>query len=298
MGRFFERASKKWFFRTRVQFFKRAFEKTTFSNARLKKKKKKRPFFFYARPAFRTRVFFFFFARFPILDLRVFDFRTRVRNLWGGYFFFFPQTHRFRTRVRKSKTRKSKIGKRAHEKKKKNARSKSRTRVKKKGRFFFFFQTRVRKSGFFERAFEKLDARSKKPLFRRAFEKPPHVNMRLPLFRTRVFFFFRFSNARFFSRFFRTRVFFFVFQTRVLFSFFSNARFLFVFSERAFFFFSFFKRALENALKTRTRVRNLCRPGKYFFFLFYPQGVRYRHRFFLIVAKCQNPRNFRFFTSA
>ena len=46
-----------------VQFFKRAFEKTTFSNARLKKKKKT-PFFFYARPAFRTRVFFFFFARF------------------------------------------------------------------------------------------------------------------------------------------------------------------------------------------------------------------------------------------
>ena len=28
------------------------------------------------------------------------------------------------------------------------------------------------------------------------------------------------------------------------------------------------------------------------------QGVRYRHRFFLIVAKCQKPRNFRFFTSA
>ena len=109
--------------------------------------------------------------------------------------------------------------------------SKSRTRVKKKGRFFFSFQTRVRKSGFFERAFEKLDARSKKPLFRRAFEKPPHVNMRLPLFRTRVFFF-RFSNARFFSRFFRTRVFF-----R-----FSNARFFFAFSERAFFF-SFFPNA-------------------------------------------------------
>ena len=101
--------------------------------------------------------------------------------------------------------------------KKKNARSKSRTRVKKKGRFFFFFQTRVRKSGFFERAFEKLDARSKKPLFRRAFEKPPHVNMRLPLFRTRAFFF-RFSNARFFFRFFQTRVFFFrFFRTRVFF---------------------------------------------------------------------------------
>ena len=56
VGRFFERASKKWFFRTRVQFFKRAFEKTTFSNARLKKKKKT-PFFFYARPAVFPRSF-------------------------------------------------------------------------------------------------------------------------------------------------------------------------------------------------------------------------------------------------
>ena len=116
--------------------------------------------------------------------------------------------------------------------------SKSRTRVKKKGCFFFFFQTRVRKSGFFERAFEKLDARSKKPLFRRAFEKPPHVNMRLPLFRTRVFFFFVFQ----------TRVFFLVFFERAFFfSFFSNARFLFVFFRtRVFFFFVF---------QTRTRPK-------------------------------------------
>ena len=112
---------------------------------------------------------------------------------------FFPHgCHRFRTRVRKSKTRKSKIGKRAHEKKKKNAQKKKKKRTfekpdarKKKRAFFFFF-------------------------FKRAFEKPPHVNMRLPLFRTRAFFF-RFSNARFFSRFFRTRVFSRFFQTRVFF---------------------------------------------------------------------------------
>ena len=89
VGRFFERASKKWFFRTRVQFFKRAFEKTTFSNARLKKKKKNALFFLRASGFSNARFFFFFCAfffffscaRFPILDLRVFDFRTRVRNL-------------------------------------------------------------------------------------------------------------------------------------------------------------------------------------------------------------------------
>ena len=140
-------------------------------------------------------------------------------------------------------------------KKKKNARSKSRTRVKKKGRFFFFFQTRVRKSGFFERAFEKLDARSKKPLFRRAFEKPPHVNMRLPLFRMRVFFFSFFKRAFFFS-FFPNARFFSFFKRAFFFHFFRTRVFFLVFSERAFFF-SFFKRALENAQKTRTRVRNL-----------------------------------------
>ena len=79
MGRFFESASKKWFFRTRVQFFKRAFEK-----------KKKNAFFFLRASGFSNARFFFFFCaffffflcvRFPILDLRVFDFRTRVRNL-------------------------------------------------------------------------------------------------------------------------------------------------------------------------------------------------------------------------
>ena len=35
-----------------------------------------------------------------------------------------------------------------------------------------------------------------------------------------------------------------------------------------------------------------------FFFSIRRQGVRYRHRFFLIVAKCQKPLNFCFFTSA
>ena len=39
-------------------------------------------------------------------------------------------------------------------------------------------------------------------------------------------------------------------------------------------------------------------PIFFFFLVHHTQGVRYRHRFFLIVAKCQKPRNFRFFTSA
>ena len=106
-----------------------------------------------------------------------------------------------------------------------------------RNRCFFFF--------FFERAFEKLDARSKKPLFRRAFEKPPHVNMRLPLFRTCVFFFSFFKRAFFFSFFSNAR--FFSFFKRAFFSrFFQTRVFFLVFSERAFFFFVF---------QTRTRKR-------------------------------------------
>ena len=180
-------------------------------------------------------------------------------------FFFSNIFHRFRTRVRKSKTRKSKIGKRAHEKKKKNARSKSRTRVKKKRAFFFFFFKRAFEKVVFSNARLKNWTRVRKNHFFDARSKNlPRKHEASTFSNARFFFFFVFQTRVFFLVFFE-RAFFFVFQTRVSFSFFPNARFFFRFFRTRVFFFRFSNAHSKTPKKRERAFETYDFFSKYFF---------------------------------